>query len=132
MEAGYTEADRPTNQRELVRVTETTAPPRFPYIDVAQLRIRRPEAVSDQPIGRCRISFLAESLWVEESSGELEKKMARATERRLDGSKHTYVFTDTVRSCKRVFELVLASLSELTATPSATPLAKWSSALVFP
>jgi hypothetical protein len=61
---------------------------------------------------------------VEASSGELERKLACATERRLDGGKHTYVFTDTVRSCKRVFELVLAGLGELTATPSATPLAK--------
>jgi len=48
------------------------------------------------------------------------------------GSNRTHVFTDTVRSCKCVFELVLDGFAELTATPLATPLAKVSSALVFP
>jgi hypothetical protein len=48
------------------------------------------------------------------------------------GNKHTHVFTDTVRSRKCVFELVLAGFAELTATPSATPLAKLLSGLVFP
>ena len=43
------------------------------------------------------------------------------------GSKHTHVFTDTVRGCKRVFELVLAGFGKLTANPFANPFAKWSS-----
>jgi hypothetical protein len=51
--------------------------------------------------------------------GELERMVACATERLLDGGKHTYVFTDTVRRCNRVFELVLAGFAELTATPLA-------------
>jgi hypothetical protein len=45
---------------------------------------------------------------------------------------HAHVFTDTVRSCKCVFELVLAGFEDMSATPLATPLAKLSSALVFP
>src|SRR5207248_3348444 len=36
--------------------------------------IERLDAGPDQPTGRCRIWFLADSLWVEESSGELERK----------------------------------------------------------
>ncbi len=47
-------------------------------------------------------------------------------------SKHTLVFTDTVRIGECVFELVWAGFVELTATPFATPLAKWSSGVVFP
>jgi hypothetical protein len=47
------------------------------------------------------------------------------------GSKHARVFTDTVRSCKCLFELVSASFWELTATPLATPLAKWTSGFLF-
>jgi hypothetical protein len=41
------------------------------------------------------------------------------------------VFTETVRNCKGVFELVLAGFGKLTATPTATPLAKCSTGFPF-
>jgi hypothetical protein len=101
-------------------------------IDAAQLRIKRPEAASDQPIGRCRNSFPAETLGWLRLGGESPSVSGMRHLSAYWGSRHTRVFTDTVRSCKCVFELVLACLADLTATPLATPLAKFSSALVFP
>lgn len=68
---------------------------------------------------------------IEESSKCLKRDCMRVQQPPMVG-KHTRVFTDSVRKCKRVFELVLADFLGLTATPTANPLAKQSSGLAFP
>jgi hypothetical protein len=91
------------------------------------------ELVPDQPIGRCRNSFLARISGVDASSDEVRNVPGmRHLSNYWIGGEHTHVFTDSVRSCKRVFELVLPRFSEGTATPFATPLAKYLSDRAFP
>lgn len=99
-------------------------------------RCRKVRLSSDSelvPVGRCRNSFLAGISGVDASSDEVRNVPGmRHLSNYWIGGEHTHVFTDSVRSCKRVFELVLPRFSEGTATPFATPLAKYLSGRAFP
>jgi hypothetical protein len=95
--------------------------------------MRRLEGGADQPIGRHR-NWLpgVEAIGQGDSFGELGTLLAGAIQHYRSAANAHMCLRETVRKCKRRFELVSADFGEMTACPIATPIANMSPIGAFP